>query len=301
MYRYVTFLDDVLDEIEERVAAFPPERGGALLGPIGQPLVTEFVYDQQARTSGVTYRPSRWLQAQVQAREGTDPQIELKGILHSHPGDMAWPSEGDHYAYQDSLRGAPWLGRLITPIVTAGRRRTRPHEVALPSGILSVFITERRHANEHVVVQEAATHVLPFSRDLAALANELNGAVGRPGSVDIDGQLYIVGVVGFDGFDLQVLLGPAYPFTPPIVIAARRNDANGGALSEPRLGLHWDDDSHSVQGVPLAWDLTVPDESRLISALVRQELPKPEPATEAVPTTAAVPDGTDQHIAENTG
>jgi len=58
MDRFVVFTDDVLDEIERTVAAHRPERGGALLGPVGQPVVTQFLHDTAAATSGSTDRKS---------------------------------------------------------------------------------------------------------------------------------------------------------------------------------------------------------------------------------------------------
>ena len=196
MYRYVAFVDNVIGQIEEEVASFDPERGGALLGPIGQPIITEFIYDQDAHTSGVTFQASRRLERMVRARESKDSRIEFKGILHSHPGNMAWPSHGDHRAYSDSLLGAPWLGRLVTPIVTVGTRPTESHEIALPSGTISVFITERRHGSESAVaVEPAAPHVLQFIRHLAAVADALGGKVRPFSYIDIDGQLYLSGVV----------------------------------------------------------------------------------------------------------
>src|SRR5580693_3830762 len=268
MYRYVAFLDSVLDQIEEHIARFPPERGGALLGPVGQPLVTEFIFDPEARTSGMTFTPSSALADRVRARESADQQIELKGILHSHPGDMSRPSQGDHYAYEDSLEGAPWLGRLVAPIVTVGTRLRREHDVPLPSGTMSVYIAERRpNARSGVAVEPAEPHVLRISRDLKSLASALGGTAEPPFITDIEGQLYVAGVVGCKGFDLQVLVGPAYPFTPPVVIAARRPEAKGD-LAEPRLGLHWKGDSPASQGLRLAWDLETPDETRLLAALL---------------------------------
>jgi proteasome lid subunit RPN8/RPN11 len=265
MYRYIAFLDDVLSQIEEKVAAFPPERGGALLGPVGQPLVTEFIYDQVASTSGVTFRPSRWLEGQVHARERGNADIEFKGILHSHPGGMSWPSSGDHIAYEDSLGGAPWLGRLVTPIVTVGRRPCEEHELALPSGIMSVYVTERR--SEGVVVERAAPHVLPFSQHLQDLAAALKGTASCPGSVEIEGQLYLSGVIQLPALDLQVLAGPAYPFTAPTVIAAPRPAADGVCPDEPRLGLHWDGTNLAPQAIPLGWDLEISDDDRLVVSL----------------------------------
>ena len=269
MYRYVAFLDSVLEQIEEHVARFPPERGGALLGPVGQPLVTEFIFDPEARTSGVTFTPSRGLADRVHARESADQQIELKGILHSHPGDMSRPSQGDHHAYLDSLDGAPWLGRLVAPIVTVGTRLRRGHDVRLPSGTMSVYVAERRpDAPAGVMVEPAEPHLLGISRDLKSLASALGGTAEPPFITDIEGQTYVAGVVGCEGFDLQVLVGPAYPFTPPVVIAARHPEAKGD-LAEPRLGLRWDgDDAPASQGLRLAWDLATPDETRLLAALL---------------------------------
>src|SRR5580698_10473558 len=268
MYRYVAFLDSVLDQIEEHIARFPPERGGALLGPVGQPLVTEFIFDPEAVTSGMTYTPSRWLADKVRARESADPQIEFKGILHSHPGDMSWPSKGDHNAYEDSLQGAPWLGRLVAPIVTVGTRPSHGHEVPLPSGTMSVYIAERRPGSPGgVVVEPAEPHVLKVSRDLESLASALGGTAEPPFVTDIEGQTYVAGVVGCEDFDLQVLVGPAYPFTAPVVIAARRPEAKEN-LAEPRLGLHWNGDTPASQGLRLAWDLEAPDETRLLAALL---------------------------------
>ncbi len=177
----------------------------------------------------------------------TATRVELKGILHSHLGNMSRPSKGDHVAYEDSLDGAPWLGRLVAPIVTIGTRFHRDHDVPLPSGTMSVYIAERRpDTPAGVAVEPAEPHVLNVSRDLKSLASALAGTAEPPFVTDIEGQLYVAGVVGCDGFDLQLLIGPAYPFTPPVVIAARHPDARGD-LAAPRLGLRWTDDTPATR------------------------------------------------------
>ena len=313
MYTFVAFLDDVLTDIEERVAAHAPEQGGALLGPIGQPLVTEFIPDVAAKTTGATYTPSRSLEQLVQARERAGLQLEFKGILHSHPGDMAWPSGGDHRAYRDSLQHAPWLGRLITPIVTVRQHRSAgPHELMLPSGIMSVFVAERRPGSQDgMEVRPAAVHVLPLSHDLAVAAARLDGIpAGPPAVCEVAGQLYVCGVVELAGLDLQVIAGATYPFTAPVVIAARRppgegesagqadvRDGEPGESGEPAgygegcrgpaangqgpagspllaglLGMvGWDAAGQPpVRALPLTWDLDVPDEARLVSSLTQR-------------------------------
>src|SRR3954470_15587309 len=123
MFRSVVFVDDVLADIERDVAAHQPERGGALLGPVGQPVISRFLPDPQAVTSDITYQPSRALQLAVTQAERSDRNVELKGMLHSHPGGMDHPSSGDRIAIADSLHGAPWLGRFVSPIVTLGPGR----------------------------------------------------------------------------------------------------------------------------------------------------------------------------------
>ena len=153
--------------------------------------------------------------------------------------------------------------------MTVGTRLRREHDVPLPSGTMSVYIAERRpDAPAGVAVEPAEPHVLRISRDLKSLASALGGTAEPPFITDIEGQLYVAGVVGCEGFDLQVLVGPAYPFTPPVVIAARRPEAKGD-LAEPRLGLRWNgDDAPVSQGLRLAWDLDTPDETRLLAALL---------------------------------
>lgn len=256
MDSFVGFLDNVLGQIEEQIARFEPERGGALLGPVGQPLVTEFIYDRSARTSGSTYTPSRWLAEQVTVRERADQNLELKGILHSHPSGISRPSQGDHFAYADSLEGAPWLGRLVAPIITIGGRPRGPHEVALPSGVMSVYVAERRlDITPGVALKPAAPHVVPVFGDLGRVATVLGGKASTASATDVDGQLYLAGLVACDGLDLHVLVGPHYPFTAPIVIVSRHAKETGAQPPES-------------QALPLRWDLAVPDETRLLVALL---------------------------------
>ena len=56
--REVVFLAGVIAEIEKEIAAYAPERGGLLVGPIGVPVVSSFVPDPEAAATSVTYSPS---------------------------------------------------------------------------------------------------------------------------------------------------------------------------------------------------------------------------------------------------
>ena len=49
--------DAVLRALEAEIATHDPERGGALLGPRGRELLTDFVPDGEGERTASTYRP----------------------------------------------------------------------------------------------------------------------------------------------------------------------------------------------------------------------------------------------------
>jgi len=135
----VFVLDEVLRALEGAVAALPPERGGALLGPRARPLVTRFEPDPEGSGSAVSWRPSRALDARVKALE-REEELELKGLVHSHPPGHDRPSPQDAAEVGEGLRRNGHLGRYLAPIVTAGPAgRLEPHEAPLPSGKVSFY------------------------------------------------------------------------------------------------------------------------------------------------------------------
>jgi DNA-binding CsgD family transcriptional regulator len=217
--RYIAFTDAVLNQIQDDVAAHRPERCGALLGPVGLPIVTRFVHDDVAATSGVTYRPSRQLQDLV-AQAEQDHTIQLKGMLHSHPGGMNYPSSGDEFAFADSINGAPWLGRFITPIVTCGSIAREAHEIQLRPGAMSVFVAAPLVDRVAVNLQKATVHVVPILRDITALTAALGGTVLGLGQVEMDGVHYLTAGLTVDGLELQLLVSSAYPTQAPTIAAA---------------------------------------------------------------------------------
>src|SRR4051812_22763268 len=112
-------LDRPLREISAHIATHEPERGGALLGSIGKLVVTRFISDPEAETSGSTYRPSRELNRQVKEVEATEG-LEFKGIVHSHPGRLDRPSGQDERELRIGLDLNPHLATYLLPIVTLG-------------------------------------------------------------------------------------------------------------------------------------------------------------------------------------
>jgi molybdopterin/thiamine biosynthesis adenylyltransferase/proteasome lid subunit RPN8/RPN11 len=264
MNAFVAITDDVLAEINEKVASHPPERGGALLGPTGQPIISTFLFDPAGFTTGVQYNASPELASLIEQIEGGTSSMELKGILHSHPNNMPQPSSQDHVAYADSLLKAPWLGRFIAPIVTSGREVTGDHRIQLPSGVMSVYIAEARRGGS-VGVEAARPHVIPIVNHLKRAAKALGGTPSALSVVNIGGENLVAGTISCRDLDIQVIVGPNYPFTPPTVLVVPLSDAP----SHLQLGLPWDQGGQiRTAAMPIAWSLDEQDDDRLVAALL---------------------------------
>jgi molybdopterin/thiamine biosynthesis adenylyltransferase/proteasome lid subunit RPN8/RPN11 len=207
--------DWVLRELEREIAAHPPERGGALLGPRLRPLVTRFLADPAATASSASFAPSRALDAAVKALE-RDEGLELKGIVHSHPPEIDHPSPQDLRALAEGLERNGHMACYLAPIVTRGVAQG-PHALALPSGTLSCWAAWRDPGGPRALPFEP--RVLPLLRDLERLAAELSSAPPVLLDVDLGAGLQPAGRLALDaGRDLLVVVGEAYPAQPPVVL-----------------------------------------------------------------------------------
>lgn len=240
-------LDAVLRAIEAEIAAHPHERGGALVGPRGVPLVTELVPDPDGATTAASYRPSRELDARVKALE-RDEGVELKGIVHSHPPLFDAPSAQDAAELVEGLRCNGHLALYLAPIVTRGVSGGELgwHERALPSGKVSFFAAMRTPGGGTEVRPQRIT-VVPLQRDVERLAQELEGRAGGVTVVDVGDVALPAGRVVADGLTLLVVAGEGYPALPPLVLATR---ADG-----------------TTEQLQLAWPLDAAEEDRLAAAV----------------------------------
>lgn len=238
----VVFHDDVVQQISDQVAAFPPERGGLLVGPPGVPVISDFLVDEDARMTGVTFQLSYAVEHRLHEYEHAG--LALKGVVHSHPSGLLQPSLGDEGTFVAQLDRMPHLPYLITPIVTNTHGPVQRHQIALPGrGVMSVFTASRALAGR-VSVSPVPASVLPVQKVLMDLATW--GAVGiatRPNYVSMGGQQYAgLSLTLPNGRHGTLLLPPGYPMTTPILLEE---------------GGH----------VPIVWDLRVNESERLIAAL----------------------------------
>lgn len=265
----VAFHDYVLDEINDFITAAEPERGGALLGPVRQSAVSLFLADRNGAVTGATYTPSHDLRSRVAELERANPTLELKGIIHSHPGGMDHPSGGDHRAYADSLRKAPWLGLFTAPIVTQylhGDARD-PHRIRLASGwFMSVYAAEAR-GNGGVQVEPARPRVIPLYRDIAVLADRLGATVQAIGAqTEIEGALYAAASLRGGGVDITALFPVAYPTAAPVILLTPANAGGTSPLARLAARYAGGEEARTV-ALPLPWSLNIDEESRLAAVL----------------------------------
>jgi molybdopterin/thiamine biosynthesis adenylyltransferase/proteasome lid subunit RPN8/RPN11 len=248
--------DWVLGDLEREVAAHPPERGGALVGPRGRPLVTRFVPDPGAAASSASWAPSRALDAAVKALE-RDEGLELKGVVHSHPAGLDRPSEQDVRELGEGLRRNGHMPCYLAPIVTRGEHGDLDaHELPLASGKLSCFAAWRAEGAARVLPYRP--RILPLRRDLERLAAELGGSA--PAFLDADPGCGLVpagrvALPGPGGIELLVIAGEHHPAMPPIVLVTS---------------------AEATEQLPLRWRLDDPEEERLVRA-VRAAISPPGP------------------------
>ncbi|CAD5990437.1 Molybdopterin-synthase adenylyltransferase [Planktothrix tepida] len=264
----------VIREIEQDIAIYPPERGGALLGPIGKPIVTRFLFDGEAITSYTSYRPSRTLNQQVKQVELSE-NLELKGIIHSHPNGMDRPSGQDEYELKVGLELNPHMAFYLAPIVTTlqSHQHLREHELRVGRDAkISFFSAYRQQGGsirvEPIAVQEIsaielaqieqnlAPVALPSSSKKILLQPHLERICQHFGS-NVPPEIFITEIEGISipvgrvilngGLELLFLLSQSYPVTPPILWVT------------PMGG--------DTEQVELPWSLVTPPEERLVKAI----------------------------------
>ncbi len=249
----VYVLDTVLAEIEADIAAHPPERGGALLGAPGLSIVTEFLHDRWARTTGASYQPSLLSREGDESLESSVHLVEsatglrFRGYVHSHPGGLDLPSGQDLVSFADTLRINPALRWLEVPIVTNSNvEAPRPHEATLASGKISWF-SVRSGMDGRSVCAPRRLVVSPLGSELNALATDLGAEADAPGwqPTTVDGARVLrASLLLADGSTLELYVRPdQYPSAAPEVIVI---DDTG---KRHQVSLRWDEADDGLKAV----------------------------------------------------
>lgn len=116
----------VFCQIMSSIGARLPESGGILLGPIGSNHITAFHFDGTASCSGVTYTPDHVTLSKLMDRIWLPAGVDMKGFVHSHPGNFDRLSEGDMSYIRRLLDSNTDLNFFAAPIVIPNQFRLRP-------------------------------------------------------------------------------------------------------------------------------------------------------------------------------
>lgn len=158
------FSPDLVERVQEHIASFEPERGGALLADHG--VVRELIEDHAGRYSPVSWDISPELTELVGRAERAGLGV-LAGTVHSHPDGLPDPSATDVCTTTHALEQNPHLDSLLICVVTRGV----PRDTDLPIG--------QRH--------RMSIHVLSRTADGAPVLERGRGEVLVDGAAD-DGQ-----------------------------------------------------------------------------------------------------------------
>lgn len=117
----IAFSPEAFKKIKETIGSLPVESGGALFGnpedlksPI--PYITDFVFDNRANTTRVTYSINTKFLNPVIHDMWDNHSLELHGLIHSHPRGFRRPSGPDmeYFHHMHTYMDRPFI---ITPIV----------------------------------------------------------------------------------------------------------------------------------------------------------------------------------------
>ena len=247
----ILFTDTVLEEIDQAIAQKEPEQGGALLGAPDSNLISHFIYDEAARTTSVTYRPSKHLIQAVKEMEQADG-LQFKGIIHSHPGSMDYPSAQDHHAFASQLSHNLHMGRFIAPIVTKLPVRKKkpplkPHEVKIGNSwklscYQAVFRFDPETQDTQLSIDRSKIGVVHYEAAIRHVShlieNEFEKVIElKSDLLAINGLLHVVRSLKTPSFYLQIFFPHNFPTVPPLGLISNYTGKKLGLAHS--LKLRW--------------------------------------------------------------
>lgn len=263
----IRLTDGVISALQARLAAVPPERGGALLA-VGD-LVHLFVEDTAGRCSGTSWDISAELSSTVGLLEQGAHGI-LAGTVHSHPSGLPDPSASDVRTTSDALEMNSHLGALLIGVITAGR--PRQHDLAVGSDHrMSLHLLRRHPRGGPSDPVRIPGQIVPLTEDLALAGGQmlsvttveawLDSGGGARHGVQLGPLPHVIRLCGRPRLTVTIpadrnaalLLDPEYPVVGPVAITVRRGE----------------DGNPTVVPLPSPWDPVSPPAPQL-AGLVRR-------------------------------
>lgn len=265
----IVFTDRVIAEIGTHIASYEPERGGALMGLPNSNVVCRFLPDPYAATTSITYQPSLELNDIVQ-REELSHGLQFFGIVHSHPGNFAEPSSGDHRAFLSGLNANPHMPGFVAPIVTLDRSANQGNLNELPmtprgrmtayvayrprsrrdsprfirnfsSSLRSTRLGERMGSDPGLTVLPVGCTVMHIAKHVGSVVRGLMD-LGFPteqesGFLTVSGCVFQSETLRAREFEAIFLFPPTYPVSRPCLLFTKTSGGSSGGTQE--LEFNW--------------------------------------------------------------
>lgn len=117
---------EAFDKIFFSICSRPAESGGILIGPIGTDDITDFYFDAGGTCTNASYSPD-YITVNKMLKELWIPNgLDYKGIGHSHPGNLDWPTPADLAYIRRLLTINEDMEMFFAPIIIPPEFRMRP-------------------------------------------------------------------------------------------------------------------------------------------------------------------------------
>jgi hypothetical protein len=113
-------------ELMHQLSSRPAERGGILLGPVGTNYITHFYFDRGGICTPGTYSPDCVTLNRKLRQLWRPAGLEIKGIAHSHKGNLDSLTAGDMSYIKRLLSRNPHMNTFIAPVVLPNQYKIQP-------------------------------------------------------------------------------------------------------------------------------------------------------------------------------
>jgi hypothetical protein len=116
----------VFYKLINRLSSRTVESGAILLGPANSNAITHFYFDRGATCNGSSYSPDYKYLNRKMRDEWLPAGLDMKGIAHSHPGNLACLTYGDMSYIRRLMSKNPDMNTFVAPIVLPYQKSIHP-------------------------------------------------------------------------------------------------------------------------------------------------------------------------------
>ena len=126
MMKKIPISRKVFYELMHKLSSRPAESGGVLLGPVGSNAITHFYFDRGGVCTGDSYSPEYNTLNRKLRQQWRPAGLEIKGIAHSHGGNLNSLTYGDMSYIKRLMSRNPDMSIFVAPVVLPYQKSVQP-------------------------------------------------------------------------------------------------------------------------------------------------------------------------------